>query len=202
MNIGIDIDGVLCSEDLFQLTYGLKYCLEKGLKCLNLSPFSPETKTRFHWSAEEDWLFWKTSYFYYLTTSEFIYPYAVEFIQNLYQNGHNIYFISQRSQTLLNELEIPENMEQLTKNWLHKNHIPFHQLILTENSKQPFIQELNISIMIDDNPELLIALSKYIDVIGFRAHCNIQYSFPDIPIVSSWKELEYQFKVINIRNRK
>lgn len=197
MNIGIDIDGVLCSEDLFQLMYGMKYCIQKKLKCFHLSPFSSETKDRFHWSFEEDRSFWKTNYLYYLTTSEFIYPYAAEFIQTLYGQGHNIYIISQRNQALLNKLGIPENMEQLTKNWLEKNHIPFHQLILTEASKQPFIQELNISLMIDDNLEILEELSNRMNVIGFRAHCNMQHSFSNIPMVSSWKELEQQFKLLN-----
>ena len=71
MNIGIDIDGVLCSEDLFQLVYGTKFCYQNDINCRILSPFSSETKNRFLWSSEKDKRFWKENYLCYLTTSEF-----------------------------------------------------------------------------------------------------------------------------------
>lgn len=196
MNIGIDIDGVLCSEDLFQLVYGMKYCCEKRLNSPEIFPFLSETKSRFNWSSEDDRSFWKTNYLYYLTTSEFIYPSAVDVIQDLYWSGHSIYIITQRNQSLLTQLDISENMEELTKDWLNKNNIPFHQLILTEHPKQFVIRELNITLMIDDNLELLMDISKYIKVIGFRAHCNLQYFLPNIQMVSSWKELKY--KILNM----
>lgn len=196
MNIGIDIDGVLCSEDLFQLTYGIKYCYQKEISLINLSPFSSDTKEKFGWSSEEDKLFWKANYLQYLTTSEFVYPNASEVIQSLYQHGHNIFIISRRTQSILNQLDINENIENLTRNWLQKNNIPFHQLILTEKPKCSLIQRLKISLMIDDDPELLIKLSRYIEVIGFRSYCNLQHSLTGIPMVSSWTELENKLKLI------
>ena len=147
MNIGIDIDGVLCSEDFFQLTYGTKYCCQKELKISKFSPFSKETKDIFGWSSKDDHDFWKINYLYYLTTSAFLYPFAAEFIQNLYKNEHNIFIISQRSQTILDKLEIPANMEFLTREWLEKNHIPFHQLILAKRLKQFYVDKLNIDLM-------------------------------------------------------
>lgn len=199
MNIGIDIDGVLCSEDLFQLVYGTKFCYQNDINCRILSPFSSETKNRFLWSSEEDKRFWKENYLYYLTTSEFLYPDAPQVIRSLYRNGHKIYFISHRNQSLLNQLEICENMKSLTTNWLKRNSIPFHQLILTEKPKQYFIHQLNISLMIDDNPKILEELSHYITVIGFRAHCNLHYSLQNILMVSSWKELEDKLKHENYR---
>lgn len=194
MNIGIDIDGVLCSEDLFQLVYGTKFCYQNDMNCRILSPFSSETKDRFLWSSEDDKRFWKENYLYYLTTSEFLYPDASEVICSLYRDGHKIYLISHRKQSLLNKLEIHENMESLTLDWLNRNNIPFHQLILAEKPKEYYIRQLNISLMIDDNPKILEELSHYINVIGFRAHCNLQYFLPNIIMVSSWKELEGKLK--------
>lgn len=194
MNIGIDIDGVLCSEDLFQLVYGTKFCYENDINCSILSPFSSETKDRFLWSSEDDKRFWKENYLYYLTTSEFLYPDAPEVIRSLYRDGHRIYLISHRKQSLLNKLEIHENMESLTMNWLKRNNIPFHQLILAEKPKQNYIRQLNISLMIDDNPKILEELSHFITVIGFRAHCNLHSILPNIVMVSSWKELEGKLK--------
>lgn len=198
MNIGIDIDGVLCSEDFFKLTYGIKYCSEKVINIPAISPFQPETKEIFGWSSEENFLFWKEYYLHYLTTSEFIYPDSAKIIQKWYENGHKIFIISSRKQSALNKLEIPQNMEQLSENWLRENEIPFHQLILTEGSKESIIQEKNISLMIDDNPQLLMSLSLYMKVIGFRSQCNSQYLLANIPIVSSWKELEHEFKRLTI----
>lgn len=197
MNIGVDIDGVLCSEDLFQLTYGARYCYQKNLECPILSPFSKETINRFKWSPEEDFQFWKTNYLYYLTTSEFIYPDAPEIMQLLYQEGHKLYIITQRSQAVLNRLNIHHDMKKITKNWLRSNHIPFHQLILVEESKHTYIQNLKISLMIDDDPEILSILSKTISVIGFRSHSNLQYSCSNFPMVSSWKELATKLKLTN-----
>lgn len=194
MNIGIDIDGVLCSEDLFQLVYGTKFCHQNDINCRILSPFSSDTNDRFLWSSEDNKRFWKENYLYYLTTSEFLYPDASEVVRSLYQDGHKIYIISYRKQSLLNKLEIHENMESLTVDWLKRNNIPFHQLILAEEPKQYYIRQLNISLMIDDNPKTLEELSHYITVIGFRAHCNLQYSLPNIVMVSSWKELEDKLK--------
>lgn len=196
MNISIDIDGVLCSEDFFQLAYGMKYCCQKELKIFKFSPFSKETKDIFGWSSKDDHEFWKINYLNYLTTSAFIYPFAAQFIQNLYKNGHNIFIISQRTQTTLDKLGIPADMEFLTREWLEKNHIPFHQLILTKKPKQFFIDKLNIDLMIDDDPQVLILSSKYTNVIGFRSHCNLEPSLPGIPMVSSWKELEDRFGLL------
>lgn len=194
MNIGIDIDGVLCSEDLFQLVYGTKFCYQNDINCRILAPFSSETKDRFLWSAEEDKRFWKENYLYYLTTSDFLYPDASEVICSLYRDGHKIYLISHRKQSLLDQLEIHENMESLTLDWLNRNNIPFHQLILAEKPKEYYIRQLNVSLMIDDNPKILEELSHYITVIGFRAHCNLQCYLPNIIMVSSWKELEDKLK--------
>lgn len=202
MNIGIDIDGVLCSEDFFQLTYGIKYCSEKALNITAFSPFQPETKEIFGWSSEVDLLFWEEYYLHYLTTSEFIYPDSTEIIQKWYESGHKIFIISNRKQSTLNKLGIPQNMEQLSENWLRGNGIPFHQLILTEGSKKSIIQEKNISLMIDDDPQLLMLLSPLMMVIGFKSHCNSQYLFANIPVVSSWKELEHEFHRLTILNQK
>ncbi len=202
MNIGIDIDGVLCSEDFFQLTYGIKYCTEKAINIPAISPFQPETKEIFGWSSEENLLFWKEYYLHYLTTSEFIYPDSTKIIQKWYENGHKIFIISNRKQSVLNKLGISQNMEQLSENWLRENKIPFHQLILTDGSKESFIQEKNISLMIDDNPQLLISLSLYMTVIGFRSHCNSQYLLANIPVVSTWKELEHEFNRLTILKEK
>lgn len=90
MNIGIDIDGVLCSEDLFQLVYGTKFCYQNDINCHILSLFSSERKDSL----------------------------SLMTILKFYKNSH------------------------------------------------------------------------YITVIGFRAHCNLQYFLPNIIMVSSWKELE------------
>ncbi len=89
-------------------------------------------------------------------------------------------------------------MEQLTEKWLRENEIPFHQLILTEGSKESIIKDNNISLMIDDNPQLLMSLSLYMIVIGFRSQCNSQYLLANIPIVSSWKELDHEFNRLMI----
>lgn len=202
MNIGIDIDGVLCSEDFFQLTYGVKYCSERSLNIPAFSPFKSETKDIFNWSYEEDILFWKEYYLHYLITSDFLYPNCAEIIQKWHKSGHKIFVISNRRQSTLNKLGIPQNMSQLTENWLRKNGILYHQLILTEGSKEPIIQEKNISLMIDDSPQLLVLLSAYMMVIGFRSHCNSQYSLSGIPIVSSWKELEYEFHRLTLQKGK
>lgn len=202
MNIGIDIDGVLCSEDYFQLTYGIKYCSENSINISTFSPFHSETKEIFGWSLEDDTLFWKKYYLHYLTTSEFIYPDSVRTIQKWYKSGHQIFIISNRNQSMLNKLEIYQNMNRISFNWLCKNKIPFHQLILTKGSKESVIQEKNISLMIDDNPQLLSLLSTYMMVIGFRSHCNSQYSFTNVPIVSSWKQLEQEFHKLIIQKEK
>lgn len=202
MNIGIDIDGVLCSEDYFQLIYGAKYCSENALAIAAFSPFESETKEIFGWSPEEDILFWKEYYLHYLSTSEFLYPNCAGIIQKWHKSGHKIFIISNRRQSALYKLGISKNMSQLTENWLRNNGILYHQLILTEDSKESIIQEKNISLMIDDNPQLLMLLSTYMMVIGFRSHCNSQYSLSDIPIVSSWKELEYEFYRLTIQKGK
>lgn len=198
MNIGIDIDGVLCNEDLFQLIYGTKFCIEHGIDFGKLSPFLHETQDIFSWSVKEDFLFWQKYYIHYLTTSEFLYPNAADVIYKLYQAGHQIFIISQRNQLTLKQLCIQEDMKLLTRNWLHQNKIPFHDLILTEGPKNPIIQANNITLMIDDNPQILMSLYKQIHLIGFRANCNHHCPLYDITVVSSWIELENQLKNFNI----
>ena len=198
MNIGIDIDGVLCNEDLFQLIYGTKFCMEHDINFGKLSPFLHETKDVFTWSDEQDFQFWQKYYIHYLTSSEFLYPNATNVIYKLYQAGHRIFIISQRNQSTLKQLCIQEDMELLTRNWLYQNKIPFHDLILTEGSKNPIIHAKNITLMIDDNPQILMSLYKQIHLIGFRANCNHYCPLYNITMVSSWIELEKQLKTLNI----
>lgn len=198
MNIGIDIDGVLCSEFLFQLVYGTKFCCDNKLDISKLSPFTLETKDIFKWSENIDFAFWQKYYLHYLTTSEFIYPYCAETIQSWYKFGYKIFIISQRNQTIFARLKIPGDIKLITTNWLKKQDIPFHHLILTEESKESIIKKQKISIMIDDNPHLLLSIQKYTNAICFRSHYNLQCSLGDIPIVSSWKELNEKIEKLRI----
>lgn len=202
MNIGIDIDGVLCSEMLFQLVYGTKFCCDNKLNFSELSPYKPETKDIFNWPASKDFTFWKEYYLHYLTTSEFVYPDCSETIQSWYKSGHKIFIISQRNQTVLDKLKISADIALITANWLKEQSIPYHYLILTEESKESIIKKQKISIMIDDNPQLLLSVQKYANVICFRSLYNLHCSLHDIPVVSSWKELNRKVEILRVLSEK
>ena len=102
----------------------------------------------FDWSKEEEKSFYLNNIERIASNLEVI-DGAKDTIDKLRQDGHEIYIISGRNNGEYSDPFI------ITKDWLHKHHISYDQLILTnayfEHEKTEVCLKNNIQILIDDS---------------------------------------------------
>lgn len=72
-------------------------------------------------------------------------------VNKCHANGHSLFYITKR----------PRNAEQCTKISLVKNRLPqSHNLFVVDRYKSGIVNSLNLDIIIDDSPEVLLELAE------------------------------------------
>lgn len=155
----------------------------------NINPNAWDSMDIFGWSRYMDDYFWAQYYLYLLLYPDFIRPYASEVMEYLGKMGHKIYIISARQDSDLPSAE-KRSMSQITKGYLVNGAIPYDELILTSD-KWKVIDNLNINIMIEDNPTFFksSANSRHIPLICFDTPYNQNICAENIYRVCSWYEI-------------
>ena len=167
MRIGIDIDGVLTDIDKFTIDYFSKYCVENGIDYnIGKADYYVSKTFGIDHKIEED--FWD-KYLIYYSLNEKPRKFASEIIRKLKSDGNEIYIITARW-TANRDDEIGKNMRNIVINWLSENDIYYDELIFSKAAKERKSQEIvdnNIDIMIEDNPNNILELSKIIPIICY-----------------------------------
>lgn len=147
MRIGVDIDNVISNFNEILL----KEYLLQDKKYRNSGIINKDVYIRrgmFDWSKEEEESFYLNNIERIASNLEVI-DGAKDTIDKLRRDGHEIYIISGRNN---GEYSDPFTM---TKDWLHKHHIFYNQLILTnayfEHEKTEACLKNRIQILIDDS---------------------------------------------------
>ena len=189
MRIGIDIDGVLCDAEKWQLDYGSKYFYEKfGKNIIDFEAY--ENMDMFGVSEKEDIEFWAE---YFEPFSKFIRvrELASEVIKKLKNDGNEIYIITARG-SFLNRLERFEEYE-ISKSWvidwLKENEIYYDKLLFTTEDKLDTCLANRIDLMIEDKSKNMISISTKIPVICYHANHNKNCNNENIRRCYSWYDI-------------
>ena len=194
MRIGIDIDGVLTNVERFSIDYLTKYCVENNIN-FNVGNSNYSVHKAFNISKEQEDNFWK-EYLEHYSIYEKARPFAADVVQKLNKEGHEIYIITARWLTNRDD-KLGEHMRQLVKNWLLENNIYYDKLIFSKaenENKYQEVKEHNIDIMIEDNPNNIIELSKSIPIICYDAEYNRNCEGTNITRCYSWYDIYRTFK--------
>jgi uncharacterized HAD superfamily protein len=181
MKFGFDIDDTLINlrEHAFHL-YNKK--LNKNVKLDVFHTLKTlEIHEAFGLTAEEGSQMWNSllEEIYYTSCPPF--PYAVETLQELEKQGHEVYYVTAR----------PKEHGERTKQWLIENGFPVHEdrfyYGMKDEEKIHIIQELGLDYFFDDKPAVLETLvdkpiKVYAKSSSYNQHLNI-------PRITHWPEL-------------
>ena len=191
MRIGIDIDGVMVNIEQFIGDYGIKFCEENDLS-YRIKVNEYDGAKALGISKENEERFWNKYLKYYATE----YPardFAVEVIQKLKEDGHEIYIITARNEWGLSGDDYGK-MKEFVSSWLEKNNIYYDKLIYTEGSKLPYCIGNYIDIMIEDSPENIKDISSKIPVLCYNCNYNANIKGENITRVYSWYDVYNKIK--------
>lgn len=189
MRIGIDIDGVLTNMEAFLIDYLSKYCVENNIN-FSIGDSNYHVSKTFHITHEQGERFWE-EYLEYYAIHEPARPFAGEVIKKLKEEGNEIYIITARWGGN-REDEIGEKMRAIVRNWLSEYGIIYDKLIFAKASgekKAWEMQEYQIDIMIEDNPNNVKELSKITKVICYNTGYNQDCIGENITRCYSWYDI-------------
>ena len=158
MRIGIDIDDTICSTNETIIIEADKYDKEilKGTGVKN--PDAYEFTEMMGWPKEGKGMFFKDRLEYIMNKSP-IKDGVVEVINTLYEEGHEIYFITYRKDKYIKDPFL------LSKNWLDRHGIKYHKLIANSGEKGIVCYENKIDLFIDDS----VMHCEDVDLYGIKA---------------------------------
>lgn len=194
MRIGIDIDGVITNFEQYVLDYFSKYCVENNIE-YNIKEMHYLTEKTFNVSSNITDEFWKVFLEHYAINEE---PrrFAGEVIKKLKQEGNEIYIITARWTTNRDD-EIGEKMRNIVKDWLSKYDIVYDKLIFSKGNNEEKEQELidnKIDLMIEDNPNNIMQLSKIVPIICYHTQYNRHSLGDNITRCYSWYDIYNKIK--------
>jgi uncharacterized HAD superfamily protein len=181
LKFGFDIDDTLINlrEHAFHI-YNQKLKQNIGLDAFHALT-TMEIHSAFGLTKEEGGKLWFSlrDDIYYSQCPSF--PYAVDILQELVHQGHEVYYITARAQ---------EHTER-TKNWLIANGFPVVEghfyCGMSDSEKVHIIEKLNLDYYFDDKPAVLktlthLPLNLYVKDRSYNQHLNL-------PRIVSWDEL-------------
>jgi len=117
-------------------------------------------------------------------------PDALEYLNKLHENGHELIYITARG------IEY-DNPYRITKNYLKKMHVPYDKIIASAHDKATKCKEERIDLFIDDSVYHCEEVSKAgFKTLLFENSYNVENK--KLQKISSWKEVyEYVEEVTN-----
>lgn len=181
MKIGIDVDNTIIDT----LPVLKKYCREYNEKVikrnLKMNEEGFAVANLYEWTQEEktDFLI---KYIDEVREQAPIKKNAQEIIRKLKQEGNTIYIITARKQIG------DRSPYEATQKFLKKNDFQYDELVVQKDKKQ-FCIDNNIDVLIDDEPQNIDSVSKFIPVIVFEAIHNKKFNGKNIIKVNTWNEV-------------
>lgn len=183
MKIGIDIDGVLTDISKFYLDYGAKYAFENNIKIVNPNAYGLEEMLNLEKGKYKE--FW-ARYDEYYTKNKYTREFGAEIIRKLKEEGNEIHLITARNPK-------SEQKEEWTTDWLEKNNIYYDKLVFTDK-KLEYCKDNNIDVMIEDNTNTILKISKLIPVICLDNRYNQECEGNNITRCYSWYDIYSKIK--------
>lgn len=190
MRIGIDIDGVLTDISKFYLDYGAKFAFENNIEPIIADPNEYEIEEILDLEKGAHKEFWE-KYDEFYTKKIYTREFAAEVIDKLKSNGNEIHIITARNPK-------EEQSETWTSDWLDDNNIHYDNLVFTDK-KVEYCREKNIDLVIEDNVNNVLALSKIIPVICLDNRYNKECEGKNITRCYSWYDIYSKILKMNKR---
>lgn len=184
MRIGIDIDDTITnSSDVF-IEYAKKYNKDNNI-LHKIDNTILDTEKSFGWK-KEDQIYFLNKYLKEILQKVNPKPNSIEVINKLKNEGHEIYFITARS-----DKEINDSMFKLTENWLKQNNYEYNFLITESKDKLNSCIKNKIDVFIDDSYSncKLIKDSMTIPVLLFSTRYNLNVKDDSLIRVNDWFEI-------------
>lgn len=176
MNIAFDIDGVLTDFEWFLNVYGTRYFSRKfHMDAKVVNPETSKIAARFGYGEKEETAFY-TRYLLWYARKMPIRENAAATINMLREEGHNVYFITARALANHDNL-VGELMRSILKNWLCQNRVEYDGIhfVSVSNSaeeKRKLCKQLQIDVMVEDEPGNIREISKVCRVVCMLADYN------------------------------
>lgn len=152
MRIGIDVDDTIAETNKGIVEEALKYDKEfvKGRGFKNKNAYS--LMEMFYWSVLD-----LDHFMHYIRTGKFFTTLtpvagAVQNINKLYQDGHDILFITRRANNFKTKMK--------TKKWLKEKGFHYHKLLLGCDDKDEICNEYGIEFFIDNDLQNVVEVSS------------------------------------------
>mgnify|MGYP003316938722 CR=1 FL=1 len=189
MKIGIDIDDTIAYTNERLIEEAVKYDKEflkgRGFKDKNAYKFVE----MFYWSKDN-----VQSFFNYVRGTSFFLelepiPGSKEYINKLYDEGYEIYFITFR--TNKNPLVL-----KMTKEWLKNNGYKYHKLFMRSDDKGVVCKENEVRVFIDNTYEHIVAAEACgVDTILFDTIYN--KDIDGVNRMFTWEEIYNYIKEVS-----
>ena len=210
MRIAVDIDGVLNYVEKFQLEYGIPWFRERGYEVVNPNGFditdifgcSQELRNEFWKSTTKNGVPIKDALIFEMARNSQMRPGFKELLSGLYNEGHNVYIVTERYGTGKQGLFSSYN-RKLVYDWLKDNgiDIPKERIIFVPEgkTKEEIYKEMNFEVAMEDNVKNIKAIenNEKLYAIVFNASYNKDYENDkvfrvDLPIeaLDKVKEIE------------
>ena len=179
MRIGIDIDDTISKTNEKLIEVALEYDRQrvkgKGFK----DPDAYSFMEMFYWNVVDVDTFLKTfrsgNYFLELDPVAG----AVEYINKLYDEGNEIFFITRRQNKL--------KMKMMTKKWLKKNGFKYNKIFFYIKDKGKFGSDLELDYFIDNDEKNVYDALEY-GIKAYLMETKYNKDIEDVDRVKSWEE--------------
>ena len=169
MNIGLDIDGCLTDIETFHLKYGVPFFEKKFNKHI-VNEYGKSIRQLFDCTKGEEARFWLKHMIKY-TIKDPVRDGAAEFTRWAYENGHQIHIITSRA--LSTKQNFAGKLARLAvRRWLKKSGIRYEEITFCDEDKLPALKKYNVSYMVEDDPDNIMAMKDITKVICMNAKCN------------------------------
>lgn len=193
MKIGIDIDDTISDTFSALLPYAQKYHIEVlgrsgKVNTLN-APNHMYVRTIHNWTEKEDKDFLDKYYGAFVKEVK-IKALAREYIEKLAKDNE-IIIITARFPGRY------EKIEQLTKEWLEENKVPYNKLIFNAQDKVKIAKELGIDLFIDDSYTNCKEMAENgIRTFMMDSKVNCNYDIDNVTRVYSWPHAYQEYEKI------
>ena len=185
MRIGIDIDDTISKTNEKLVEEALKFDKNrvkgKGFK----DPTAYSFMEMFYWNVVDVDTFMKTfrsgNSFWELDTIEG----AVEYINKLYDEGNEIFFITRRQDSF--------KMKHITKKWLKKKGFKYNKVFFNIKEKGEFCVRMDIDCFIDNDEKNVYEALEY-GVKAFLMDTKYNRNVTDLERIKTWSEFYNKVK--------
>ena len=152
-----DLDDTVCDTDGYSEMYIKKFFVEHNMPYKKIKDVVRFAEEKFDWSKDAA-LCWYKDHGDEMMLNFPCKDGAIELINSLYDNGHDIIIATARA------TDWHSNPEGITKKWLNNNGIKYSSLYIGRIDKEKICEETNADVFIDDDIKITQRVAEYFKI--------------------------------------